>query len=130
MLAITFLLFASSCVAQSSSSKNEEVRIDSAFNYYFKIIELEVASVPVTDETKHYYLELPNETDTLYMLKDLPQVLSILGEITGKKIKHADKSEDMIVTGEIANSWKNWYAENKDKLVWSNKLNRPILRKR
>lgn len=130
MYLLPIVIFSISCVAQSPSESVGTNKVDSVFSYYFKLVELEISKSPITDENIQYYIEMKNEVDTMYMLRDLPEAYKFLTDITGIKMPFSDKSEDMIMTEEISKQWINWYIDNKEFLIWSEKRNKPVLRKK
>lgn len=115
-----------SCNAQSSIRKTDSEKVDSVFTYYFSLIDLEIRRSPVNQSSIHLYREIILEADTVYMLKDLPQAMSLLSELSEIKVAYSEKASEMLLTREIADLWIQWYQENRHKITWSERMKRPV----
>lgn len=119
-----------SCQTQSSVCKTDSEKVDSVFTYYFSLMKLEIDRSPVNESSIHLYQVIVLESDTVYMLKDLPQAISLLSELSEIKVLYSEKSAEMLLTREMADSWIKWYGANRQKILWSEKMSKPILSKR
>lgn len=133
MKAIIVIIFAFgllSCSAQSSVRKTDSEKVDSVFAYYFSLVELEIRRPPVDESNIHLYREIILDSDTVYMLKDLPQAIVFLSDLSEIRVAYSEKASEMMLTREIADSWIKWYKENRHRVTWSQKMKRPISNKK
>jgi len=123
------LLSLFNCKAQETKSNAEFMKIDSVFNYYFFLFELETSSATINEANKKLYIEIILESDTVYILKDLPQAVNLVSEMSQIKVPRSERSAEMLLTKDIVNLWIKWYKEDRNKIIWSNNKNKPILDK-
>ena len=131
LIASTILLC--SCLTQLPVDKHRSAdlaKVDSVFTYYFKLVDLEANESSINDSNIQYYSAININSDTVYMLRDLPKALTFLGEISGIKMQNSPKGEKMLLSKQLADLWKGWYYENKDKIVWNRRRNKPELKQK
>ncbi|MGB3183406.1 MAG: hypothetical protein WBB45_18605 [Cyclobacteriaceae bacterium] len=126
---IIMSLMLSNCSANSQIGREPSTKLDSAFNYYFELFDLEVNKTPFAESRRSYYYSMVIDSNEVYILKDVSEAANILSDFSGIGMPYSDKSEGMLLTPEILASWQKWYKLNKDRIVWSKKKNSPILQK-
>ena len=124
-------LMLSNCSAQPQTVTGElaSIKVDSAFNYYFELIDLEVNKTPFEESRRTYYYSAMIDSIEVFLLKDVSEAANVLAELSEIKIPYSDNSEDMLITPEISKLWKQWYVVNKGKIVWSKKKDLPVFTK-
>jgi len=124
---LVFSLIPCCCFGQRSLEAQLD-KVDSAFSYYFLIIELEVGVRSAKPYPGEYYEIVVIDSDTLYMLKDVLKVSKILEDITGIGVRYIPHSSEPSINKEYLQKWNNWFLSNRVNLRWNERLHRPELR--
>ena len=114
-------------VVKDNYKMKNEMKIDSVFSYYFKLMDIEVGNISESELDADLYYSLNDGSDTLKILKDLPLAIDVVGKLSNMEIPLAEKASDMLLTKEMVLKWKNWYSGNRQHLFWNPKLKEPDL---
>ena len=108
----------------------KEIKIDSTFNHYFKVLDLELKNDKNIKENIHLYNEITLDNDEkVYVSKYANQAISFLQKIS--KIdapkKHIGESMAYYVDKEALIEWRKWYTLNREKISWCKKKKKPYI---
>ena len=108
-------------------SAQEERKIDSVFQHYFKVIEIELGIDNLSN-----YPDLQEEVslvngETGYINKYYNEGVSFLECISKIKAPKSEKgiNVESVVDEELLLKWKNWYEDNKDRITWNQRKSEP-----
>lgn len=124
---LTLLFF----VSQTNSQTNDE-KIDSVFKFYFFIFKMETTNCCPYEKYPEYYdsVFIQKTNETIYLNKYASEAAEFIQKIS--KIKcPKDWYEGQVphvfcINPETVGKWKQWYADNRHKIMWSEKENQPV----
>ncbi len=104
-----------------SQNKNQEREIDSVFQFYFKVVQIEL-ELNIVDYPEFLAKEYdPIYRDTIYYNKHLSDAIVFFETITTIKCHiKKDYSCAKYLSADIFEKWKKWYCENKKYLKIDN----------
>ncbi|WP_396211399.1 hypothetical protein [Flavobacterium sp.] len=108
-----------------------QVKIDSTFNHYFKALDLELSENKNLNENGLYFDEMTlDDGEKIYINKYANKAIIFLQEITKIKapVKFTAQSLASYVDKETLEKWKHWYFLNKRKIKWCKKDNLPYIK--
>ena len=119
---------------QKANSQKNLTKIDSVFKFYFFVFEMETTDCCPREKYPdyYYYTVIERTNDTIYLNKYIGNAAEFIQQISKIKSSYSNYESSgpfgFTVNKEVVEKWKNWYNENKSKLRWSRKKNKPVLR--
>lgn len=105
-------------------------KIDSTFNHYFKVLELELKENKDFSNNISYFKEITlDDGKKIYINKYANEAIIFFQGITkiNAPTKCTIQSQAHYVDKEILKSWKNWYVLNNNKIKWSKRDKKPYI---
>lgn len=128
-----FILFQLTQLLPVASQKNS-YKVDSVFNFYFSIFDMEINdSFPHKRFPEYYYFIVIKESnDSVYLNKYISKAATFIQEISGiKSMLSSYENSGPIkytVNPEIVEEWRKWYSSNRHCIVWNKKKKKPVLK--
>lgn len=120
-LALSFAI----CFSQNN------VKIDSTFNHYFKALELEISEKkdPAGVDSEYYNEVTLDDYGKVYINKYGNEAIIFLQEISKIKApkKRAANTIAHYVNKDVLTKWKLWYNNNKNRIKWCDKKKKPYI---
>ncbi len=114
------------------ASYSQKSKVDSVFSFYFNVVEIYLADTLSPKDNPDWFAILYIDTiskDTVYINKYISEAVYFLTEITNISPQKTHKHYlTNTIDYKVLNLWKNWYIENKEKLIWSKRKNKPKVR--
>lgn len=108
----------------------KEIKVDSTFMHYFKVLDLELKGDKNLRENIRLYDEIIlNNGEKVYVNKYVNQAISFLQNISkiNAPKKYVGQSMAYYVDEEIINRWKEWYTVNRSIISWCIKKKEPYI---
>ncbi|VAV85896.1 hypothetical protein MNBD_BACTEROID02-810 [hydrothermal vent metagenome] len=120
-------VFLFTLLVSSSVISQNDVKIDSVFQFYFKVIEIELG--------KDNLIKYPNLSEEI----DLGNgEIGIINKYNHEAIRFFEKISRIkatkknigislvsVVNEEVLYKWKKWYSTNKHKIIWNKRKQKP-----
>lgn len=126
---ILLTFFVKYAIAQTGNYK-----VDSVFNLYFTALDIDVNKYS-PEQYPEYFEEhvIESNDDTLYLSKYVTTAITFLQKISkiNAPVRPSNTSYlkplEPYATAEMIAKWKEWYNENKAKLIWSEVKKEPVM---
>jgi hypothetical protein len=109
-----------------------QVKIDSTFNHYFKALNLELSkNKDLTDNISYFDEIILDSDEKIYINKYANNAITFFQKITNIDApkKYTGQSLAFYIDEETLSKWKQWYFLNKEKIKWCNKQQIPYVKK-
>jgi len=107
-------------------SQNDK-KIDSVFQHYFKIVEIELKQDNLMNYPDLYEEISLGNGEKGYINKYLNEAIVYFEKISKIKAPKEKKGINVvsIVNKDVLNKWKAWYVENEERISWCEKKSKP-----